>query len=376
MTGSYRELVAGLQVSAPWRSVFAAVDRRTFIPAQIWDDTNPEMIAVSRDTYPDWWQRLVYRDDAVITQVEDGVATDDPWLKSSSSSAPSIVALMLDRLQVAPNHHVLEIGTGTGWNAALLATRLGDDQVVSLEVDPVIADHARKALANAGRTPAVITGDGALGYPAGAPYDRIIATAAIQKVPAPWVQQVRPGGRIIAPWGTPYENGALLELTAQLDGSAVGRFTERVGFMWLRAQREARGAVEDVVHPHHNYTERISPLHPWDPIGDADGRFATGLRVPHCKFVVVHDEDGQDNHFVAYLLDPDGGSWASVHVEPDMTNQIPVRQHGQRRLWDEVEQAHRWWNMAGRPEFDRFGVKVRPDGQQWVFLDVPERLVA
>ncbi|MGH8918047.1 MAG: protein-L-isoaspartate O-methyltransferase family protein, partial [Actinomycetes bacterium] len=79
---------------------------------------------------------------------------------------------VLTALQVAPGMRVLEIGTGTGYNAALLAHQLGAAHVVSVEIDPVVAEHARHALAATGyRAVSVITGDGAEGYPPGAPYD-------------------------------------------------------------------------------------------------------------------------------------------------------------------------------------------------------------
>lgn len=68
----------------------------------------------------------------------------------------------------------------------------------------------------------VVTGDGALGYPPRAPYDRIIATVAVQRVPCPWIAQTRPGGRVITPWGNAYHNGALLSLTVFAGGTAVG----------------------------------------------------------------------------------------------------------------------------------------------------------
>jgi protein-L-isoaspartate O-methyltransferase len=94
---------------------------------------------------------------------------------------------MFDALDLHPGHSVLGIGTGTGWNAALLCRRVGTrGRVVSIEVDPVIAEGARAALAAAGYSPLVITGDGADGYPDAAPYDRVLATAAVRDtVPLP-----------------------------------------------------------------------------------------------------------------------------------------------------------------------------------------------
>jgi protein-L-isoaspartate(D-aspartate) O-methyltransferase len=112
---------------------------------------------------------------------------------------------MLAALDAEPGMRGLEIGTGTGYNAALLAHRLGAQTITSVEIDPALAEHARRALTAIGYLVTVITGDGALGYSPGAPYDRIISTAAVREVPYPWVAQTRPGGTILTPWGTPYQ---------------------------------------------------------------------------------------------------------------------------------------------------------------------------
>lgn len=140
------------------------------------------------------------RNDAVVTQVDDG-AENGPGLPTSSSSAPSIMAAMLDALDVRPDQWVLEIGTGTGWNAALLCELVGDaDRVTTVEVDPVLAERARGALEDAGYRTRVVTGDGAAGFPALAPYDRIIATCTVRDIPRAWLAQTRDGGLIVAPW--------------------------------------------------------------------------------------------------------------------------------------------------------------------------------
>jgi protein-L-isoaspartate(D-aspartate) O-methyltransferase len=159
---------------------------------------------VDRASDPQGWLDYAYADDSVITQLHDGAASSEHGYPiSSSCSMPAVVFTMLSHLDIHLGQRVLEIGTGTGWNAALLAHRVGDDQVVSVEVDPALADAARRNLTRAGRTPLVITGDGAGGYPPAAPYDRVIATCSVQTVPYPWVAQARPGGVILTPWGAP-----------------------------------------------------------------------------------------------------------------------------------------------------------------------------
>jgi protein-L-isoaspartate(D-aspartate) O-methyltransferase len=144
---------------------------------------------------------MVYADEAIVTQVDDGATPDHQIGRrvTSSISKPSIVVSMLGHLQVDLGMRVLEIGTGTGWNAALLAHVVGEQNVTTIEVEGALAERARKALAAAGLSPAVVTGDGAGGYAPNAPYDRVIATASVRRVPYPWVAQTRPGGVILTP---------------------------------------------------------------------------------------------------------------------------------------------------------------------------------
>ncbi|HSZ42366.1 MAG TPA: methyltransferase, FxLD system [Trebonia sp.] len=136
-----------------------------------------------------------YADDVVQTKL------DSDGIPISAASQPSIVAVMLEQLAVAPGDRVLEIGAGTGYNAALLARLAGDSgSVVTLDVDDDIVRGARAALAQAGFPGVtVIRGDGALGYAPRAPYDRIIATVGARDIPLAWQDQLAPDGRIVVP---------------------------------------------------------------------------------------------------------------------------------------------------------------------------------
>ncbi len=136
----------------------------------------------------------VYRDRAIVTRRDAG---GEPL---SSSSQPAIMARMLEMLDAGPGQRVLEIGAGTGYNAALLAHLVGErGQVVSVELDADIAVAARRALLAAGVPVRVEVGDGAGGWPPAAPVDAVIATASTEVVPRPWFDQLRPGGRLVVP---------------------------------------------------------------------------------------------------------------------------------------------------------------------------------
>jgi protein-L-isoaspartate(D-aspartate) O-methyltransferase len=144
---------------------------------------------------PEVAPEAAYRDEAIVTKRSaDGQPT-------SSSSQPTIMAIMLDQLGLAPGHRVLEIGAGTGYNAALLKHIVGAaGVVVSIDLDEDVAAGAREHLAAAGCPDVtVVCGDGAAGYPAEAPYDRVIATVGVSDLAPAWLSQLAPGGRIVVP---------------------------------------------------------------------------------------------------------------------------------------------------------------------------------
>ena len=126
-------------------------------------------------------------------------------------SAPSVVARMTELLDTDVGHRVLEVGTGSGYQAAVLAEivaptgapRESWGHVWSIERIPELAEQARRNLERAGYSDrvTVVVGDGTLGYPEEAPYDRIMVTAAAPSIPPPLLEQLRVGGRLVAPVG-------------------------------------------------------------------------------------------------------------------------------------------------------------------------------
>jgi protein-L-isoaspartate(D-aspartate) O-methyltransferase len=136
-----------------------------------------------------------YADDAIVTKRDQG------GQPISSSSQPAIMAIMLDQLDLAPGHRVLEIGAGTGYNAALISHIVGPSgQVTSIDIDPELVRTAREHLASAGfGEVTVASADGAVGYPQRAPYDRIIATVGVSDLAGSWLEQAAPAARIVVP---------------------------------------------------------------------------------------------------------------------------------------------------------------------------------
>jgi protein-L-isoaspartate O-methyltransferase len=372
-----RSLLDSGFMTLDWAPAFAAVPRTAFLPDLMWphDAATGRAVTVNRAEDPATWYAYANSDVPIVTQWDDGkhTGTEPGKTFTSSSSMPSVVFSMLADLDAQPGHKVLEIGTGTGWNAGLLAHRVGEGNVVSVEVDPAVSEAARAALRRLGYGKvSVITGDGLPGYPPRAPYDRVIATCGLRFGLFSWVKQSTPGGVIVSPWGTYY---TYTEATARLvvaeDGnSASGRFTRPVNFMRMRSQR--------LVRPEH------SSYVPPQGTGDADRStttvaeaefltgslgveaFSVGLQVPGCTHVPDRRQEGRRPVWFYSLIDT---SWAVV-IFRDGHATATVYQSGTRRLWDEVEAAFRWWQDQGRPGFRRFGLTVTADGQvPW--LDEP-----
>lgn len=373
-----RALVAAGVLTPEWAAAYAQVPRAAFLPELIWpfDMVTGRSIAVRRRDDSRAWQAYADADVPIVTQWDDGRHRgDEPGeVSTSSASMPSVVLGMLRDLDVRPGDRVLEIGTGTGWNAALLAHRLGAGNVVTVEVDTAVATAARAALERCGLPARVVAGDGADGHAEAAPYDRIIATCAVRRVPPAWVRQCRPGGVIVVPWGTHYGNGdAIARLVVAGDGSAAsGAFTGPVEFMKLRAQRFAPaehsayvpGSVADGDASYSALTEEESVTGRFSP-----QRFALGVRMPDCWHVVADKAEGARAVWFYGLSDR---SWACAQFRDGAATR--VWQWGPRRLWDAAEAAHRWWEERGRPDFTRFGLTVDEAGER-VWLDAPENPV-
>ncbi|MFJ5118468.1 methyltransferase domain-containing protein [Kitasatospora sp. NPDC088548] len=371
-------LVASGALSSDWLPSFKAVPRELFVPDRIWPgiaDGTKQNPVVHRSQDPEAWRRAVYSDIPLTTQWDDGEHEGDGLgtTPSSSNSMPTMVFSMLRDLDLRPGDTVLEVGTGTGWNAGLLAHRQGDANVVTVEYDADVARGARENLDRAGLEPTVIEGDGRQGWPKGAPYSRIIATCSLLEIPAAWLEQTAPGGIIVAPFGTEYGGEQIVRLTVNDDGtSAHGTFTRSSAFMRLRQQRTDRPPFEDYLRGREwpaDAARSTTTLAPPDTGGWFE-QFVIGAAVPGTFWRAERYDNGA---YTLWLYSRDTLSWASADYERDRT-EYEVYQSGPRNLWDEVEAAWRWWDGQGRPDFDRFGLTVTPDGHT-VWLDHSENPV-
>ncbi|MFB9427819.1 methyltransferase domain-containing protein [Streptoalloteichus tenebrarius] len=278
------------------------------------------------------------------------------------------MARMLETLDVRDEHRVLEIGTGTGYNAALLCHRLGDHAVASVDIDPDLVDTARDRLASLGYRPALVTGDGADGVAEHGPYDRIIATAAVPEIPTAWIKQLAPGGKILANVRGNLAGGTLCLLTKEDDDEVMGRFLPMGGhFMWLRSDVDnPHGPDEHPVEPvidreGSRTTTRLDPV----DLDDDGFRFLLQLALRRVRAIGRGRQpdpvDGGDREFV--LLAGSDRSRAEVLIEPEPDGLRRVAQTGPRRLWDTVEATALLWHDLGRPTPDEFGLVANNDTQ-------------
>ncbi len=147
-------------------------------------------------------------------------------------SQPFIVALMTDLLDPAPEHVVLEVGTGSGYQAAVLAALVR--HVYSIEIIAALSEQAQAALTQQGVGNVTLrVGDGAAGWPEHAPYDGIIVTAAGPTVPPALVAQLRPGGRMVIPLGEPFDDQMLTLVVKDADGGVTRKDVLPVAFVPL-----------------------------------------------------------------------------------------------------------------------------------------------
>lgn len=173
-----------------------------------------------------------YQDEAIVTR------RDAAGMAVSSSSQPAIMAIMLAQLGLSPGHRVLEIGAGTGYNAALISEITGPSgHVVSVDIDPEIAQEARDHLATAGYPDVtVLAADGADGAASHGPFDRLIATVGVADLSPAWLSQITPEARIVVPLDV---RGTQLSVAFEraADGHWASTTIAPCGFMRMRGSQ-------------------------------------------------------------------------------------------------------------------------------------------
>ncbi|MFI6285033.1 methyltransferase domain-containing protein [Streptomyces sp. NPDC051018] len=345
-------------VRSPWiREAVDVLPRHLFAPDRLWHWDGHAYVPLDRAGDGSRWADEVYADPdaAAVTQVTDGRA-------SSSLSCQGVVVDMLDSLLLEPGQRTLELGTGTGWNAALLAYRTGPGRVTSVEVDPALASVAGKRLEAVAADVAVEVGDGTAGWEHGAPYDRVISTYAVDRVPWAWVAQTQPGGRIVTPWG----RLGHVALTVADDGrSASGWVQGLAQFMPARGTDHSYDDFTAVRGDGPSDSQRgwardLTPLrNNWHLL------FALRVALPDVRITTSTNADG-----VKARLHEGTSSWAELSRRSDGTT--VAHQGGPRRLADELERAWEVWLDMGEPDLYDYGLTVESTGDQHAWAVDPE----
>lgn len=361
------ELVrSGALTDPAWKAAVREVPRHLFVPiyvVQLADGTWRTVDSAKPDDH-DEWIRAVYLDRPLTTSLAVDEAGNQ--VAVSSSTKPGLMIRMLEYLRLADQHRVLEIGTGTGYNAGLLCHRLGSDRVVSIDVETELVDRARERLATIAYTPTLVTGDGADGVPDWAPCDRIIATCSVPGIPPAWVDQLAAGGRVLADLKITGGAGNLVDLGVTPEGVLQGRFRARwAGFMPMRGNHAEVRAAETSGGSGNRTTRTASATPWWD---NQVVWFLAALHLPPgvTTGMVFDPDTGMPS---ASLMTTAAGSWVRVSLaEVDGCREVSGSPDD---LWRAVEDAYELWFTLGEPGWDRFGLTVA-GGHHTVWFDEPD----
>lgn len=352
------------------RQAFLDVGREWFVPRfQRRDDNGTRWVDGTDPDAHEEWLAGVYDDDVLIVQTRSASDLADPsGLPTSSSSMPSVMAGMLEALDLRPGMRVLEIGTGTGYNTALLCRLVSDANVVTVELDPALADVARDTLHRYGLRPTVHTGDGRAPLPEQAPFDRIIATASADHVPPAWIEQLTDGGVIVVDLRGSLA-GALTRLHRTAEDRVEGAFLDLPGaFVPLRARLDS---------PHRDGENWDRPLDMINPQLGVTAVDPALLADPAVRLLAQLHLGGKRLRGFLPDLDAgtwsgkaDDGSWFAVDADPGPVGLRPARQGGPQRLWDTVVTAVVTWEQLDRPAVSDFRITAHDhDRLQHVFCD-------
>lgn len=308
---------------------------------------------------------LVYSPVTLVTALIDRGTHQEPV---SSSTKPDLMLRMLEALDIHDEHKILEIGTGTGYNAALLSHRLGENLVSSVDIAPELVDNARSRLRKIGFQPTLVATDGAGGLPKHAPFDRIIATCSVPTVPWAWAEQLRAGGKVLVDVKVAPEAGNLVLLHRYPD-RLEGHFTTRWGsFMTMRHHNDHAPASPRPRSEHTRWRTTTIPPHPWwaHRVGWLLAQFH-GL--PADVHIGMQLDPDSRQPTASFLSTPDG-SWVAISLTSNQGH-YDVIEGGPTALWDSVESAHEVWLKHEQPDWTHLGLTITPDRQR-LWIGTPE----
>jgi protein-L-isoaspartate O-methyltransferase len=363
-----------IALSPEWRRVFCSVPRHVLVPEFLESKGDRWSPVTHEGRDPQTWLEAVYSDQTLVIAAGDVVLAGGGTFQNiltSSSTQPSLMLRMLERLELRDGMRVLEIGTGSGYNAALLSERLGDANVVSIDVADELVSSARARLAALGYHPTLVLGDGYGGMPGRAPFDRIIATCSVRHIPPAWIEQLAPGGMIYVDVEGPLYAGNVIRLRVDAEKTRlVGRFDPAwAGFMPLRSPASLPpGSSAPRVPEARLSVERETSAPPQLLWGRDDTPFLFLLQLalpPGTRLTYGELERGRS---YIELTTPDGAC-SRAHWSTGDPGPYRVQETPDASLWDLVEETYRVWRERARPAWPDLGLTVDATGACVVTYD-------
>ena len=349
-------------------AAFLAVPRHAFIDRFFHREIRDRQVSMQEmrsTSYPslDDWLRAVYTNEPLAT------ACDQAGTATSSSSLPAAMAIMLEASELAPGLRVLEIGTGTGYNAALLTSIVGRSGYVwSVEIDPELARQAERRLKQVvGLGVTVHAGNGLEGYAPGAPYDRVLVTGSTSMVPLPWLEQMRPGGILLMNLIGEMSACTFLKIVKKESGlAAQGHFLSGSEFMELHEagkypQRRAMLVGQYLSRPISTQMPSTRAEFDLSSLWDRRLNFALQLAFPQMSFASVYV-----NPMCPCLLDLASETMLLFRPTGDEQFQIEVR--GDPQVWERVLAVYQQWMECGKPEVSAYQLQTEAGGRQIITL--------
>ncbi|GIH25113.1 protein-L-isoaspartate O-methyltransferase [Acrocarpospora phusangensis] len=352
------------QVTHPrsrWREPVASTPRHLLVP-RWWAPGPGGRTVQDGPADPGSWVRAAYSDRTLVTQIgtlhADHATPEDRarGYPTSSSTLPSLVLTMFGHANIHPGLDVLDVGTGSGYGAGLLARLLGAERVTSVDVDPYLFKAAGERLAAVGLLPALMAVDATGPLPG--EHDRIVATVSVKPIPASWLDALRPGGRFV----TTIAGTSLIVVADKTeDGGAAGQVArDWAMFMSSREGADYPPGLDDLVST--AQTAEGDSVEPsrfpvLDMVNGDTWEIRSMLEIAAPGIEHSYEENGDAR--TAVMVHEDG-SWA--RAESTGEDLPTVHQGGPRRLWDELDRVRDYWLQHGALPLYGARVRVSPDG--------------
>lgn len=365
---SWQERAAALaaDIAGPGSGWFDAVRQiprhdlvpRWFTPGQ---DGQAWEVRDGPSDQPAWLDAAYHATTTMVTRIgtvhadHAGPGTRHDGRPASSATMPRLVLDMYRRARLGERASILDVGTGSGYGAALLAFRYGAAQVTSIDIDGYLTSAATSRLAGLGLYPTIITCDATGDLPG--TFDRIVPMVSLPAIPPSWLAALRPDGRLLF-----CLTGGSVLITARKtpDGSALGRVEyERAAFMPARhgPSYQARHPIPGLTDDTDGDDITTSPYPVVDPTWGWELDAILSVTTPGLAYSTTTNPDTGTT--TTWITHPDG-SWARATGKP--AEPATVHQAGPRRLWDTLDAIRTDWLSKGYLPLRGARAQIDPDG--------------